>query len=43
MLLFFSENGVFPALKDESESERAKDCSQKGQGYSCLNKVLSGK
>lgn len=42
-VVVFSENGVFPAWKDKSESERAKDCSQKGQGYSCLNKVLSGK
>lgn len=39
----FSENGVMPAYRDKSLAEKEKDCSKKGQGYSCLNDVLANK
>ena len=41
-VVVFSENGVMPAWKDKTAAERNKDCSNKGQGYSCLNNVLRG-
>ncbi len=41
-VVVFSENGVMPAWKHKSPSERKKDCSKQGQGYSCLNNILRG-
>ena len=38
--LIYSERGIVPVYRDKTESQRKKDCSKTGTGYSCINNYL---